>query len=101
PAPRYARHAHRARPAGGRRSRVRRRGDAGQGPRGPEGDELVPDVSPFTNALAWSFAIIFGCWAATQLIEVVTSLREQGPQAPPAAEPALEEPARAAHDARH
>jgi hypothetical protein len=61
----------------------------------------VPDVSPFTNALAWSFAIIFGCWAAMQLIEVVAALREQSGQAPPAAEPPLEEPVRAAHDAHH
>ena len=61
----------------------------------------MPDVSPFTNALAWSLAIVFGCWAAMQLIEVVTSLREGAPPAAPAAEPPLEEPAPAGRDAHH
>ena len=61
----------------------------------------MPDVSPVTNGLAWSFAIIFGCWAAMQLIEVVSSLREGGPLPPPADEPPLEEPIRAAHAAHH
>ena len=61
----------------------------------------MPDVSPVTNGLAWSFAIIFACWAAMQLIEVVSSLREGGPLPPPADEPSLEEAAPAAHGAHH
>ena len=60
----------------------------------------MPDVSPFTNALGWSFAIIFGCWAAMQLIEVVASLRQQGRPESLDAGPPLED-APAAHDARH
>ena len=60
----------------------------------------MPDVSPVTNGLAWSFAIIFGCWAAMQLIEVVASLREASPLPPPADEPPLEE-APAAPGAHH
>lgn len=60
----------------------------------------MPDVSPVTNGLAWSFAIIFACWAAVQLIEVVTSLREGSPLPPPADEPLLEEAA-PAHGAHH
>ena len=60
----------------------------------------MPDVSPFTNALGWSFAIIFGCWAAMQIIEVVVSLRQQGSPEPLDAGPPLED-APAAHDARH
>ena len=61
----------------------------------------MPDVSPMTNALGWSFALIFACWAAMQLIEVVTALREQAPQPPPVAQPSLEEGAPAAHGAHH
>jgi hypothetical protein len=61
----------------------------------------VPDVSPVTNGLAWSFAIIFACWAAMQLIEVVSSLRLGGPLPPPADEPPLEEAAPAAPGAHH
>jgi hypothetical protein len=36
-----------------------------------------------------------------QLIEVVSSLREGSPLPPPADEPPLEEPVRAAHAANH
>ena len=61
----------------------------------------MPDVSPVTNGLAWSFAIIFACWAAMQLIDVVVSLREGGPLPPPADEPSLEESAPAAPGAHH
>ena len=61
----------------------------------------MPDVSPVTNGLAWSFAIIFACWAAMQLIEVVSSLRLGGPLPPPVDEPPLEEAAPAAHGAHH
>lgn len=62
----------------------------------------MPDVSPVTNGLAWSFAIIFACWAAMQLIEVVASLREGSPlHEPPAEAPSLEESAPAAHGAHH
>ena len=60
----------------------------------------MPDVSPFTNALGWSFAIIFGCWAAMQLIEVVAALRQQGRPEPLDAGPPLEE-ASDADAARH
>ena len=60
----------------------------------------MPDVSPMTNALGWSFAIIFGCWVAMQLIEVVASLRQQTRPDGLDAGPPLEE-APAAHDARH
>ena len=60
----------------------------------------MPDVSPMTNALGWSFAIIFGCWAAMQLIEVVAALRQQGRPEGLDAEPPLEE-APAAHNAPH
>ena len=84
---------------------LRRRGDAVQGPRGPEGDELVPDVSPMTNALGWSFAIICGCWAAMQLIEVVAALRQQPRPEHLDAGPPLEEahrrPRRASLSPRH
>ena len=59
----------------------------------------MPDVSPMTNALGWSFAIIFGCWIAMQLMEVVAALREQGRAERLDAGPPLEEAA--AHDAHH
>ena len=57
----------------------------------------MPDVSPMTNALGWSFAIIFGCWAVMQLMEVLSAT---GSGDVPSDEPALEAPP-AAHDARH
>jgi len=56
----------------------------------------VPDVSPMTNALGWSFAIGFGCWIVMQLLEVVATF----PQEAPADEPGLGE-APAGRDARH
>ena len=60
----------------------------------------MPDVSPFTNALGWSFAIVFGCWIAMQLIEVVADLRQRGGAERLDGGPPLEE-APAAHDTRH
>ena len=59
----------------------------------------MPDVSPFTNALGWSLAIIFGCWAAMQLIEVVASLRQGGAEPLDAGPPLEESPA--SHGAPH
>jgi hypothetical protein len=49
----------------------------------------VPDVSPMTNALGWSFAIVFACWLTMQLIEVW----ETWPREVPEPGPELEAPA--------
>ena len=57
----------------------------------------MPDVSPMTNALGWSFAIIFACWAVLQFMEVWSA---RGTGGVPADEPPLEEPP-ASHHARH
>ena len=67
---RPARHAHRARPAGGRRSRVRRRGDADQGPGGPEGDGVarVMYTQVIQSVFFWAGLLAVGSWLAIELL---------------------------------
>jgi hypothetical protein len=39
----------------------------------------MPDISPLTNGLLWSLAVIFGCWIAMQLLDAAASFRDTGP----------------------